>query len=138
MEILFADTGFWIALLNVRDSLHSHAAELYKRLEADQVKIVTSEMILTELMNFFSRFGPNSRQQVAITVKQMRDHASVMVMPQTSDLFEQALDLYLQRLDKSWSLTDCASFLIMETLGITKTLAYDKHFEQAGFQVLLS
>jgi predicted nucleic acid-binding protein len=39
--------------------------------------------------------------------------------------------------DKSWSLTDCASFLIMEEMQITVALAHDRHFVQAGFQTLL-
>ena len=39
--------------------------------------------------------------------------------------------------DKSWSLTDCASFLIMEEEGVTDALSHDRHFAQAGFQTLL-
>jgi predicted nucleic acid-binding protein len=39
--------------------------------------------------------------------------------------------------DKSWSLTDCASFLIMEAMGIREALTYDNHFLQAGFTALL-
>jgi predicted nucleic acid-binding protein len=44
---------------------------------------------------------------------------------------------YQTRPDKSWSLTDCSSFLIMESEGIEAALTYDRHFEQAGFQALL-
>lgn len=42
----------------------------------------------------------------------------------------------MQRGDKAWSLTDCSSFLIMQDLGITEALAFDRHFEQAGFKVI--
>ena len=38
---------------------------------------------------------------------------------------------------RRWSLTDCASFLVMEERGITEALAYDRDFEQAGFVSLL-
>lgn len=44
---------------------------------------------------------------------------------------------YAERSDKSWSLTDCASFLIMEALAIEAALTHDQYFAQAGFQVLL-
>lgn len=40
--------------------------------------------------------------------------------------------------DKSYSLTDCLSFIIMEKQGITTALTLDRHFVQAGFQILPS
>ncbi|MGC2421009.1 MAG: hypothetical protein WA405_05095 [Candidatus Acidiferrales bacterium] len=39
--------------------------------------------------------------------------------------------------DKSWSFTDCASISIMAAEGIHAALTHDKHFAQAGFEVLL-
>jgi uncharacterized protein len=38
--------------------------------------------------------------------------------------------------DKTWSLTDCASFLIMKRYSIKEVLARDRHFDQAGFTAL--
>ena len=40
-------------------------------------------------------------------------------------------------MDQHWSLTDCASFIVMEERGISEALAYDRDFEQAGFTALL-
>lgn len=62
---------------------------------------------------------------------------NVEVIPQTSELFHQALSLYRQRPDQAWSLTDCASFCLMQQRNILEALAHDKHFEQAGFIALL-
>jgi type I restriction enzyme R subunit len=62
---------------------------------------------------------------------------NITVVPQTRDLFRRAVDRYENRGDKEWSLTDCASFLVMEELGIKEALAHDHHFEQAGFTALL-
>ena len=59
------------------------------------------------------------------------------VVPQTADQFEGALARYQLRADKGWSLTDCASLLIMEAEGIEAALTHDNHFVQAGFQALL-
>ncbi len=36
-------------------------------------------------------------------------------------------------MDKDWSLVDCLSFEVMKSRGITYALAFDHHFEQAGF-----
>jgi predicted nucleic acid-binding protein len=41
------------------------------------------------------------------------------------------------RQDKEWSLVDCASFVVMQELGITEALTSDHHFEQARFVRLL-
>lgn len=63
--------------------------------------------------------------------------AACRVIPQSGRLFDEALTLYAGRLDKGWSLTDCASMAIMTRRGITEALTSDHHFEQAGFKVLL-
>jgi predicted nucleic acid-binding protein len=41
------------------------------------------------------------------------------------------------RQDKSWSLVDCSSFVVMQQRGIVEALTTDEHFEQAGFVRLL-
>lgn len=60
MRTVFADTGYWVALLNPRDELHDKATELSKSL--DPVHIVTSEMVLTEVLDDFSKRGDYLRQ----------------------------------------------------------------------------
>ena len=49
----------------------------------------------------------------------------------------RAWELLENRLDKTWSLVDCASFVVMEQRGLTDALTTDHHFEQAGFVRLL-
>jgi len=38
--------------------------------------------------------------------------------------------------DKSFSFTDCTSFTIMRELHIRKVLTGDRHFREAGFEIL--
>ncbi len=45
---------------------------------------------------------------------------------------------YGGRPDKEWSLTDCISFVVMQDEQIIEALTADRHFEQAGFKVLLA
>ena len=135
MPEVFADTGYWIALLNERDNLHSKARELSTRFAG--ATIVTTEMVLTELLNHVSGGGSQVRHLAGETVLQWMADPNVEVVPQTSIQFQVALERYLTRLDQSWSVVDCASFIVMETRQIQEALAFDRHFEQAGFKALL-
>lgn len=94
-------------------------------------------MVLTELLNHVADFGPAYRQKAARLVRTLRQSSTVRVLPFTDALFEAALIRYERFRDKQWGLTDCASFVVMEQLGLTEALAYDHHFQQAGFRALL-
>jgi predicted nucleic acid-binding protein len=135
MKRIFADTSYWIALLNPHDELHGSAVAVAQSCSDDQ--IFTTEMVLTELLNGFSDRGPRLRVAASKAVKTLRSSPNVTVIPQTSDQFQRALSRYEERIDKDWSLTDCASFLVMEAEGIEAALTHDQHFAQAGFQALL-
>ena len=135
MRQVFADTGYWVALLNPKDELHQKARDLSKQM--DSLYIVTSEMVLAEVLNDFSKRGAFFRQAAIELIESLYNHTNVTVIQQSSSQFQEGLLLYKKRLDKEWSITDCVSFKIMEEYGITEALAYDKHFEQVGFIALL-
>ncbi|MEI6065541.1 MAG: PIN domain-containing protein, partial [Pseudanabaena sp. ELA748] len=135
MKTVFADTGYWIALLDPQDTLHSKAINL--SITFTQVQIVTSEMVLTEILNHFSKRGNFLRYAAANFIESLQENPSITIVPQTDSIFQQALILYKQRPDQAWSHTDCSSFCIMQQQNILEALAYDKHFEQAGFIALL-
>jgi predicted nucleic acid-binding protein len=132
MRKIFVDTSYWIAVLNPTDSLHEFANNLTLTLFPS--KLVTSELILNELLNHYSGSGSRFREITSNLTCQIQEDENMEVIPITSQLFASAFQLYAQRQDKAWSHTDCS---IMEELGITEALTYDKHFEQAGFAALL-
>lgn len=132
---LFADTSYWIALLNPLDALHEKAAALSAQHATAQ--IVTTEMVLTEFANSFSEGGPYLRRAAANAIDVLRASRTVRVEPQTSKQFVSALQQYRKASDKDWSLTDCASFAVMEGRGLQIALTHDHHFVQAGYIALL-
>jgi predicted nucleic acid-binding protein len=135
VRVVFADTGYWVALLNPSDNLHKKSVQLSKTLHP--VYIVTSEAVLIEVLNDFSKRGEYFRDLAIELTQNLRSNPNVRIVPQTSEQFEQGLRLYQQRKDKAWSHTDCVSFKIMEENEIREALAYDKHFAQAGFTALM-
>jgi predicted nucleic acid-binding protein len=135
MTELFADTSYWMALVNPRDDLHSKARNVSR--EFASARVITSEMVLAELLNGFSDGGPWLRVGAARAVASLRGNRSVTIVPQTTEQFQNAVKHYAQFKDKNWSLTDCGSFQIMREQGIRAALTYDVHFVQAGFEALL-
>ena len=132
---VFADTCYWIALLNRRDAWHETALLLAEGPETEQ--ILTSEMVLTELLNFMAEYGAENRLVTVALIRGLQSNPDINVEPQTSGQFWAAVDYYSARPDQEWGLVDCASFQLMQTHHIREALTNDHHFEQAGFTALL-
>ena len=135
MSEVFADAGYWIAIQNADDELHEVAQKAIDKLA--QSRIVTTQMALVEFLNHMSRLGQYRRTIAVNTVRGLNNNPSVDVVQQTEEQYDAAVERYAARPDQRWSVTDCASFLLMEQRGITEALAYDRDFEQAGFTALL-
>jgi predicted nucleic acid-binding protein len=128
----FADTSYYIALINPDDETHTLATRLTSELKG---QVVTTSFVLNELANFLVR--PPNRSLFLEMLDAMRRDPQVVIVPMTQALFDRGVELYAQRLDKEWSVTDCISFLVMNDRALTDALTSDHHFEQAGFNVLL-
>lgn len=132
MASYFADTTFWIAIVDRRDSLHARAIE-WSQSRID--RIVTTEAVLLETVNAMSR--PTWREKVVALVNHLAMRADVEIVPFSDALWSQGWTLFSQRPDKAWSLTDCISFEVMRQRGHIEALSADSHFTQAGLQALL-
>jgi len=132
MKPTFADTSFYVAAVNPRDALHVAAAEYA---EGFRGGTITTEYVLIEVGNWLARSG--DREVFLKLMKEIRADDHTMVVPGSSALFERGIELYARRPDKSWSLTDCISFVVMQEHGLSDALTGDHHFEQAGFRILL-
>lgn len=132
---VFVDTAAWIALLITRDELHAQATDVMQNLREKNAKLVTSESVLTEFANALSPI--KNRQKAVSFIDVLRSLPNIEIIYSNSELFDKSLKLYRERPDKVWSLTDCASFVIMNETRIKYAFTSDKHFEQAGFTKLL-
>jgi uncharacterized protein len=132
MNAAFADTYYFLALLNRRDSAHQRA------IAASQVagrSFVTTEFVLLELGDALSK--PPLREEFSAICGLIESTPTFRVVPASTELLHRGLALYQARGDKEWQLTDCISFVVMEDEGIRDALTGDRHFEQAGFNLLL-
>jgi len=130
---VFADTHFFIALLNARDEAHARATGIEN---GPRFHLVTTRWVLVELADALA--SPAHRTRAAMFLKLAKSNPWLRILDASDALFEQGCDLYAKRPDKDWSLTDCISFIAMSNEGLIDALTGDRHFEQAGFKTLLA
>ena len=129
---IFVDTGFFLAILNPRDKYHQAAKAASANLLR---KLITSEAVLLEIGDGLAKLS--YRHVASAFLHSVRLDSELEIVPMSSALLADAIDLFSKRADKEWGLTDCTSFVIMQQRGIQDVLATDRHFDQAGFVRLL-
>jgi predicted nucleic acid-binding protein len=132
VSVCFADSCYYLALLNRRDECHEKAEALAGSIEG---RSVTTGWVLTEVADALSHRA--HRRHVVELVEALRADPDCEIVPPSAELLGRGWRLYVRRPDKDWSLTDCVSFVVMRDEGITEALTADHHFEQAGFTILL-
>ena len=130
--MIFLDTGHLIAVFSEDDALHDRSLSWAAKIREP---LVSTEHVLWECVNFLSK-GRNRSTAQAIA-EFLLDPDFCELIHATPALLEAGLRLHRSRPDKDWSLTDCISFHVMLERDITRALAHDEHFEQAGFVALL-
>lgn len=131
MKAVFADTFYFLALVNPTDHAHDWAIYITTQIDSG---IVTSAWVLTEVADALA--APWNRGLFIRLFDSLKINSEVVIIPPDEDLFTEGVNLYRGRRDKTWSLTDCISFVVMKREGITVALTKDKHFEQAGFTLI--
>ena len=132
---VFLDTAYAIALSSPHDQFHARAVELAEQLEALGTRLVTTRAVLLEIGNALSK--PRYRQAAVQLLAALEADPKVDIELLPESLYARAIQLYRERPDKEWGLTDCVSFLVMQDRSLTEALTTDAHFQQAGFRALL-
>ncbi len=135
MKKVFADTFYWVALINLKDQWRERALEVSRTLV--DVSIATTDEVLTETLNYFAESGKFLRDRAVKDVQAILLNQNVEIISCQHDRILEAIELYGKRLDKGYSLTDCISMLTMKNLDLQEILTHDNHFEQEGFTILL-
>ena len=128
MSLVFADAFYFVARLNRRDQHHERVVAFSREFRA---QMLTTDWVLMEVADALAK--SESRQRIREFILHLRQSKVCEVVPASRELFDSGLELYRQHADKSWTLTDCVSFVVMRERGITQALTEDHHFEQAGF-----
>ena len=133
-ELVFVDTGAWIALALTRDPLHPRASETWTLLASAGARLHTSVSVVVETFTFLDR---NTARTVALAWKDsLKVVPRLRVLPCTPQDLERAWK-YFERPDfHKLSAVDALSFVLMAQRRIRVAFAFDGHFATAGFRMV--
>jgi predicted nucleic acid-binding protein len=131
---LFLDAAGWFAALSPREGGHDIARETY----ADAIRrgelLVTTPLVAAETHTLILRWrGPRGGTLFLETVFETGAH---LVVSLDDQLIEAAMRWIRRFADKPLSLADAVSFEVMRRERITRALTFDRHFADAGYEIL--
>lgn len=122
----------FLCLIHKDEPEHSDAVQAY----ANTTLLITHSYVLEEFVSLaHARKFPRDRSLQFS--RQILSEQQIELLWVDKALHDSALRLLEHRMDKTYSLCDAVSFVIMRERGITDALTTDKHFEQEGFVRLL-
>jgi hypothetical protein len=129
---VFLDASFWIAYRNERQNCHREAIRILAEMARRRAKFVTTLPVLCEIHAHFSR---TPRKKVIL--QDFESNPIVDIEEVTHADQQIAFKLLNRHTDKSYSLCDAISFVVMRRLGLKQALAFDEHFRQFGeFEII--
>jgi predicted nucleic acid-binding protein len=132
MTAVFLDTGCALALELGNDANHRAAQDHWRHVSGNLPKLITTTYVFDEIVTFFNS---RRRHDKAVEVGGMLlTSPSVEMVPVDDALFRDGWAYFTRHDDKTYSLTDCVSFIVMRQRGLDTAYAFDHHFEQAGFR----
>lgn len=133
--MIFVDTSAWLALADRNDRDHRPAREFQRLImRGDFGKQVTTNHVVTEAVTMIRRrLGVTAAGTFAAGIGRGTEVGIFWVEPVHH---REAIVLMTSHRDKSWSLTDCTSFVVMRALEIQNAFTFDRDFGQAGFKIL--
>mgnify|MGYP001425776723 CR=1 FL=1 len=135
MTTVFVDTAALVALGNRQDQWHAQAVQLSRQLTLSGCRFVTTDAVLLEVGNTFSRAAYKPVALRLIDTARQSPRWTCVALDR--DLLDRGLELFRQVADKDWSLTDSISVVVAREQAIDQVFTTDRHFTQAGLQILL-
>lgn len=129
---MLLDTSGLYSFFDEKDFRYANALD---SVESATVRLTTS-YVLAEFIPLCQTRGLNRKRTLEF-VAMLIANPLVEIVWIDEDLHKQAFALLQERLDKTYSLCDAVSFVLMRKRYITDALTTDKHFEQEGFVKLL-
>ncbi|TVP60190.1 MAG: PIN domain-containing protein [Nodularia sp. (in: Bacteria)] len=134
---VFIDTSGWANLFVFTEYYHQQAKQWFEEARRQNLEMITTNYIVIELVALLNSPLRVPRSQLFKYVDAVRNAPYISLIHVDAAIDTAAWKLVKTREDKTWSLVDSTSFIVMQQFGIQQALTTDHHFEQAGFIRLL-
>ena len=134
MRALFVDTSGWVAVADQSDQFHDQAARFYRQAFAHYAGLMTTSLVLAESYALLRRALPTDR--VLYWLDRLLASPRVEVVYDERALIDRARSVLAAYGDQKFSLADAVSFVVMRDRGLREALAFDRHFQTAGFTLV--
>ena len=129
---MLLDTSGLLCLHHRAEPLHAEAQAAYK---AATMRL-THNYVLAEFIALATARGV-PRVAALTFLADLVENPDIAIVWVNEELHQQAMGLLFARPDKTYSLCDAVSFVVMRQRQIATALTTDRHFVQEGFQRLL-
>jgi uncharacterized protein len=132
---LFLDTAGWFAALSPRERGHEQARAAYADAARRGALLVTTPLVVAEMHTLLLRWrGPAAG---IVFLDAALASGAHMVAPLDEELLDVALTRWIRKFaDKPVSLADAVSFEVMRRERLVQALTFDRHFADAGYELL--
>ncbi len=130
--MLLLDTSGLLCYIHTSESQHADSVKAFDAAHT----YLTHSYVLSEFVAL-AQVRNLPRIESLTFVSDLLEHPDIEVVWVDEDLHQEAVSLLMERMDKTYSLCDAVSFVLMRARGCTEALTTDRHFEQEGFVRIL-
>jgi uncharacterized protein len=129
---MFIDTSAIFSILSSRDQYHIIARQTWDSIISNDNSLYCNNYVLVESFALIqNRLGMRACQEFEDKITPL-----INVVWITDDQHTEMVKIFLLANRRNLSLVDCASFVTMRRLDITRVFSLDKHFLEQGFEVI--
>jgi predicted nucleic acid-binding protein len=132
--VIFVDTGAFLARYVPQDEHHRRARRAWSEIERGRRRCFTSNFILDETFTLLGR--RSSYAFAAERARALLASTALTILRPDADDEAKAVDLFAKFADQKVSFTDCVSFALMRHHGLNRAFTFDRHFADAGFELV--
>jgi len=130
----FVDTAGWMMLSDASDAAHGRAKVFRDTWLERRGIFVSTDFVLDETLTLLRmRLGLDAAER---WWNQVEGSARLVWESIDASRAEKARRWFFRWRDKAFSFTDCTSFVVMKERRLRTALTSDRHFLQAGFQIV--
>lgn len=134
VDKIFVDTGWFKGIVDKTDDHHIRAKDVFRSFKKDRSVLLTTNFVVAETFTLVRKscglYWARKLNELMTSLKPSLAIERVMVEDE-----RRVWDWFWYNW-RDLSYTDCTSFAVMKRLGLRKVVAFDEHFEMAGFEMV--